>query len=473
MVERLIAKIRKLCGDPISLMILLAILFTAFVSLIPLFFGSLHTGAELPYQLFRIEGIKRGLLEWHFPVRVQSIQNSGYGYANGIFNPDIFLYFPAVLRILGFSISASYKLFIVICSLFTGTTAYFCIKRLFDSRYAGLLAAVGSLLYNYRLIDIYTRADLGEVTAFIFLPLVVLGCYEIAFGRYKNWKLLAIGFAGILLSHVAFAFVTLGFLILCVIVFLIVRMPGKSARFISLAKAGGFSILLTIFFWLPLMEQLKNDRYSLHVYSAVQIVQLVASWITFIILIVLCFIINKYITGKRAMTLVFGILLVCLSAGSVITFYSYFKAENLNPGENYFLMHTDSDMNPTGGLDNYYVDSIGPGEYMPQGIYSMEAFYERSKIVISDDPEFTFNNLVRNGTTLSFDYTASDKCTYFDVPFLYYKGYKAYMTDPEGTVIEFSVVKGDNACVRILHSGIPYGTVIVRYDGTDRQHFAD
>ena len=154
----------------------------------PLYTDYLTVGHDIPFHLLRIEGIAEGLRAGMFPVKVHPLWANGYGYAVGVLYGDILLYFPAVLRLLGFSVQAAYKIFLASINLATVVSSYFCFKRMFSSRKAGLL---GSLLYSaslYRLIDVYTRAAVGEYSAMLFFPLALCGFYLIFMeSGSKSW----------------------------------------------------------------------------------------------------------------------------------------------------------------------------------------------------------------------------------------------------------------------------------------------
>ena len=66
-------------------------------------------GADWRFHLSRIEGIAQALREGQFPVRVYSQAKDGYGYAPSLFYGELFLYFPAVLRLLGMSVQGAYR----------------------------------------------------------------------------------------------------------------------------------------------------------------------------------------------------------------------------------------------------------------------------------------------------------------------------------------------------------------------------
>ena len=66
-------------------------------------------GADWRFHLSRIEGIAQGLRDGQFPVRIYSQAKDGYGYAPSLFYGELFLYFPAVLRLLGMSVQGAYR----------------------------------------------------------------------------------------------------------------------------------------------------------------------------------------------------------------------------------------------------------------------------------------------------------------------------------------------------------------------------
>ena len=94
----------------------------------------------------------------------------------------------------------------------------FVLKRLTSNE---KIINIGTILYtftSYRMVDMYARGCLGESFSFIFLPLVVLGLYEIFYGNKKNFYYLVIGMTGIIYSHVISTLIV-GILILFFIIF--------------------------------------------------------------------------------------------------------------------------------------------------------------------------------------------------------------------------------------------------------------
>ena len=84
---------------------------TVFFSCMPLLWDGLQVGHDLIFHLNRIEGIAQALRLGQVPVRIHSSTFVGYGYAASEFYPELFLYFPAVLRNLGVSVLDSLRIF--------------------------------------------------------------------------------------------------------------------------------------------------------------------------------------------------------------------------------------------------------------------------------------------------------------------------------------------------------------------------
>lgn len=102
----------------------------------PLLWRGVYDGHDLLFHLNRIEGIASGLRNGQFPVRIHSSTLLGYGYAAPEFYPELFLYFPAALRNLGVSLSASVRVFEACINLATALACYLCVRSLMRSRRA-------------------------------------------------------------------------------------------------------------------------------------------------------------------------------------------------------------------------------------------------------------------------------------------------------------------------------------------------
>lgn len=186
--------------------ILLGCLLLTFLVSLPLFTDFLLVGANLQFQLLRIEALKDGLKEagillWSKPNWVDS---KGFSFA--FFYGDTFLYIPVLFRMVGINVQMSYRIFLVMVNAATAFGSYAAFRKIFRDDYTGLL---GSALYTmsiYRIFLLYSEAELGEVLALIFFPFVFAGAcmiFQKEQGERGNGFIwLSLGLSGMLRSHI-------------------------------------------------------------------------------------------------------------------------------------------------------------------------------------------------------------------------------------------------------------------------------
>lgn len=228
------------------------------LSSIPLMLGTSISGGDLIYHLHRIEGVKDGLLSGQFPVRLEPEWVHGHGYANGIFYCNSLLFFPAVLRLLGFPITASFNLYCMGLNIATALIAYVSFEKIFRSRVIGLMCSALYTLSIFRIYKLLVVVALGEGTALTFLPLILYGFYTALTGdikdkKYKDtWIPIALGFAGLVQAHVLTTEITAVLVaILCVIVW---KRVFRRETFLVLAKGAAGAALASLWYLVPFLD---------------------------------------------------------------------------------------------------------------------------------------------------------------------------------------------------------------------------
>ena len=230
----------------------------------PLCAGFLFSGHDLPFHLCRIQGIADGLATGQFPVKIYPTLLQGQGYANGVFYGDFFLYVPAVLRLLGFSLQSAYRIYVALVNLATVLVSYWCFQKIFGSRLSGLLGAALYSLNLYRFTNLYTRAAVGEYTAMVFLPLILYALWAVfmlpcdAPGYKRLWVPGVIGYSGLILSHILTCGIAAIFTLLACLVCL--KKVFRKDTFIVLAKIVIYTTLLCLWFLVPFADYMITDK---------------------------------------------------------------------------------------------------------------------------------------------------------------------------------------------------------------------
>ena len=226
----------------------LILIICVFIVCIPMLSLNTTLGDDLYFHLSRIEGIKDGLLAGQFPVRVHAYQFNGYGYLCGVFYPDIFLYIPASLRLLGVPPNLAYNIFGFLIQLLTAFSSWHAF-RLITDRLTGAVSSILYLSFWYHLYDIYGRAALGEVIAMAFLPLAIVYVIQLFDKNYNKWPLAVLAVSGVLQAHVLSS---VYLMLICIGVFFISLSKKYSyERKMAVGKAIFFIVAINLWYYLP------------------------------------------------------------------------------------------------------------------------------------------------------------------------------------------------------------------------------
>lgn len=253
--------------------VIFALSVLVLVASIPYLSGTTSiSGADLEYHLHRIEGIRNGILAGQFPVRLEPQWGHGHGYANGIFYCGTLLLFPALLRIIGFPIAFSYNCYCIALNIATVLIAYYSFSRIFRDKYIGV---IGSALYTlsvFRIFKLLYASAVGEGSAVTFMPLVIYGFWRV-FSEDTNsrayrtsWVPLAIGYAGLIQTHVLSCEITVFLTIIVCLVY--IRKIFHKVTFRELCKGAMGALLLSLWFLVPYLDYyLREDLHIKHVWA--------------------------------------------------------------------------------------------------------------------------------------------------------------------------------------------------------------
>lgn len=488
----------------------------------PLFQEGIVLGDDLFYHLLRIESIKDSILAGNHFALIHETVFGGYGYGSGIFYPNFYLYFPALLGIMGLSISVAYKIFLIFIAMGTCASTYFSIKYISRSKYASWLGTILFVSSQYRLINLYDRAAMGEYIAMMFFPIVVCGIFDVLYCKCCKPWILGVGFAGILLAHPLSAFVF--FLITLAIFCVHIKYFIKNYQIvIKLALLSFVVFLCTMFFLLPMFEMMSvmdlkvkypwtyvssNTlnlpdifRYSTEFRDlsiGIPIVLLSAGIVlfrrskfavlsiadkSFILGWLLCLAVvpepiwklldNTMMNAIQFPWRLFGFASIFLSISLGIYYSDIFKKGNSKKITiliiTVVIAFATITVHEIYKRETYQLDFIkdkfhvNQGEWLPVGT-NIEAM--RTSPLYAIDEEGQTIPLDKKGNTVTLELRSKD--SYVDIPLLFYKGYEATLKEDNiSEVLTLEIVQStNNNLVRVLNPLEKEGTLAVFYAGT-------
>ena len=499
------------------------ILVIALIASIPVFiFPGIKKSDDICFHLSRISAIKDNIKNFQFFKGIYPGYFNDYGYANGLFYPDIFLYIPALLTTIGINIILSYKMFLILINIAAVLAMYITIKRISNNNYA---TVIGSIIYAfapYRLVDMHERGALGETLAFIFIPIVVYGIYEILFKNKKKYHILVIGMTGLILSHIVSAYITI--LLLIIFCILNIKQLFKEKRILYLLLAASITLLLTSYFTIPMLEQMLSQKFyysnTSNIKEFVLANRTVPIYLLFIgipnfrralfkkfwvpsgIGIVFIYIIYKKIKHKEikdrfinqsVVISTITLLLTTLTpfwklnitkkllfmiqfpwrlymiptvlltiSGSIILS----KTNKINTIRNIFIISMASVISMTviSALPKRITEvkeyDASYSEYLPVEIN--KEFINRRELITSNNPlEYTIKKEKLN---LEITFKQKEKNTEIELPLIYYKGYEAKLENQK-----LNIYKTNNGLVGIKINDIKEGKIRISYVGTNLQ----
>lgn len=511
--------------------------------------GSRFTeGDDYYFHVSRIEGMALSLKAGYFPPRILLGWMENYGVGSGFYYPDMLLFIPVGLVLIGISTVNALRIFLILCTFFSVLTIYLAAKNLGNgSRICGITAAALYAFAAYRLICLFYRNAVGEVQAFIFYPLIVWGLVEILRGKTGKWYLFALGFFGLLMSHMISLAISGLLCAICLICFLprVIRTP---KIIIALVKAAAVTILLGAFFLLPMAEQaMKNEleinavmnkpieimAYNLTKFYSIFLpfdpwefddATMIHPYPGYALLLVpflrLFLLFRKKTDVRMKMTdglLIAGLLILIVSTGAFPwQFFTWFLAKIqfswrfYGPasvllclaGSLYFDMILSGISHRKIAIVLMLTVAVLSG--MPVLIHTFNAkMYPLERLILSDKivsgaeylpPDFDFFFIESNksriiydeakaeisgarrqklGFIFSFERDPEGEAMNYSLPLIYYYGYNANLTDPDGNVRQIPVSKDEIGLVRVNDEGLRQGTIRVAYEKTAIQKISE
>lgn len=235
----------------------------AIISLPLLMDGMVYPDWDTDFHLMRIEGLYNEIRAGHIPVRMQSAWGSGNGYPVSVYYGDILLYFPALLRLIGFSVSFAYAGYVLLINIITVTVSFYSFHIITKDKDISYVMTAAYAASTYRLLGIYMACVLGTYTAMSFFPLGAAAMYLIFSDEKKDRKpdiksalMLAVAMTGIITSHSLSTVMCVEVLfILCIIN---IRKTIRPGTIFTLLTSAGFTLAFSLYFIVPFLDYYLN-----------------------------------------------------------------------------------------------------------------------------------------------------------------------------------------------------------------------
>lgn len=207
------------------------------------------TDQDTAFHLSRINGLSN---VFSSPVNFNNF--GGNGTAMNLFYPWTTLYPAYLLLQLTGNLVTSYNLYYLLFTFATMAIAYVCMFKIRKSHFTALTFSIIFSFASYRSTDIFFRGSLGEAIALTFLPLIFLGCYYIFRSDFQKWYWLTLGMTLTVYTHLLSVLLNSLFIFIILIVSMYF-MNNKKERFIALVKATMWTIVLSLGFFIPMIQQ--------------------------------------------------------------------------------------------------------------------------------------------------------------------------------------------------------------------------
>lgn len=219
-------------------------------------------GNDSIFHYSRILNIADSIKHGAFPTSIYGNALNRYGYASPIFYPDYLLYLPGYLYAIGVSLEMSMKIHVVLIETISIIIAYISFRGIFKNNYISLLCSILFLTANTTFFTLISRIALGDWMARLFVPVFLWGIFNLLIEKFSKPWILAIAFIGFMMTHTLSLFMS--GIIFLVILFTQISYLIKNVRILlRLVLTGICTLGITIFYWLPMVEQFLSDSFRI------------------------------------------------------------------------------------------------------------------------------------------------------------------------------------------------------------------
>ena len=247
-------------------LIIIGVILLSLGTILPLFQSGFFTFHDNT-TVVRVYEMSNSLLHGMFPVRW--VENLGYGYGYPIFNfyGPFPYYFGGLINLIGFDSLLATKVMLIVGMLAAPITMFLLSRKLFGNS-AGVVSAIVYAYFPYHALNLYVRGAVGEIFAYAFLPMILLGLFMLFSEKSKSFfrsfpaiLVLAFGIFLVAISHnltLLMLFIILPFVIIAITFF-----AQDKKRFLLFVVGGiVLGIALSSFYVIPAFLEMGYTNVS-------------------------------------------------------------------------------------------------------------------------------------------------------------------------------------------------------------------
>lgn len=198
--------------------------------------------------------------------KILPILGHDFGYATGIFYPRLAHVFTAYISVLCLgNIAVSLKIVHFLIYFFSAVLMYKLINKVFKNKFVAMVAGIFYITAPYAITETFTRDALAESCIYLFMPMILLGLYELFNGEKKYFYIwFTIGYIGILSSHLVLSVYFTVFVLIYLA--LNIKKVFTKQNFLALLTSSAIILIITSPFTVPILEHKAQGIY--HVFES-------------------------------------------------------------------------------------------------------------------------------------------------------------------------------------------------------------
>ncbi|EOW2597684.1 YfhO family protein [Enterococcus hirae] len=186
------------------------------------------------------------------PINFETFRS--YGMQVNNFYPWLTLY-PLFLLIKFTNLAIGYNLFLYIVTLITLFICHYVMYEITKKHVTSFFFAIIYTTSSFRSVEIFLRGAMGELLAMSILPLILLGFIKLYDSKKESWVMLAISMTLLIYTHVLSVAMTMVMIIIALIIQFYRKKKIEIFLIIKLIKASIVTLLLSLAFIGPMIEQ--------------------------------------------------------------------------------------------------------------------------------------------------------------------------------------------------------------------------